>query len=899
MAARWLRTSVLTAAVFGAGSLVEHGMNGAWARPQEASSQSQWLMIVPTTHMDIDFTRRPDESMARYARFLRQAMMAVHEDPGLRYSVQLASVVPVFREAYPQLWSSLVPMVRDGRIEICSNWTNPHYSELGGETIVRQIAGTRWWLHDQLGVWTDVADNGELADVTPQLVQVLARSGVPNFHTYKIVQRSELRTGYEGAFWLVGLDGSRVLVNGDCYNHSVERPETRPWGWPEGRAGGEMALRRPAVGNVRLVTDGGPGWDDEMPPLRQLGAFVEGWNHEPAMAAQAIAMLATWRDYFAKVRQQVDEGLALPVRSGHTEHGELLYQRVWNLARDRALFESRMAQAEALAVMNDWLGLTTPPGPGMHPVPTQVDANAVDAAVEAAWRQLLEACTHNWALTDQETGLLRTRAAAARAAAEGMLSEQRAILAQVAAADEWVVINTLPCERRELVPLGATWRMVDVPAMGYVRIPAADAAADSDPTLIATSNSIENVRYRVTADAQRGLTSIFDKRCGRELLRPVDESGCVLAVRGSYNEAMGAERADYLLEGGAAREATPARKEQYRAWLAATDVTMQPDKVTTRRLGDGVELVIDGAAGDLPMRIVARLAADTEEAAGAGVDLTFESADIQAAEPEPSDPQLASLVRGGRMFFAVMELNVDEQVGQARASVPFGSVPVPLKMPAVGELPFSSATTHQDAVTWYGIYNEDWHQPLEAQFAARLAQPQWLTLWDAEGGVTWLQYAPYANMFRDLQHPSRFYKSLWRGQSGDATYRWRLLAHHGDWREARAPSWSSVWQTPLLVVRGAAVSRETANAQPRKRGWFALRQSNLVFSHLGRSFDGKDHVLRCHEAYDHPTRLDGLILDGWRRTNLVQEPTSDGPEIGPFEIVTLRRPHDAGSEDLR
>jgi hypothetical protein len=845
--------------------VAENRMHSAWA--QTADPQARLLMVIPTTHMDIDFVHPPDASMTLYAGYVRRAMTAVHEDPTLRYSVQLASAVAAFKEAQPRLWSSLAPMVADGRIEICANWTNPHYSELAGETIVRQIAWSKWWLHEHLGIWTQVADNGELADVTPQLAQVLARSHVPYFHTYKIVQLPDRRAGYEGTYWLVGLDGSRILVNGDCYNHSAQHPQQRPWDWPEGRAAGQAALRRPATGNVHLLTDGGPGWDDAMPPLQQLHDFVDGWNQDAETAALATTQLGTWHDYFKAVEREIDAGLRLPVRSGHTEHGELLYRWVWNLVRDRALFENRMIQAQTLAVMNHWLNTAAPSD----------DA----AAAEAAWTQILDTCTHNWANTDRQTRQLHAKAADARAAAERMLGEQAAACATLAGPDQWVVINTLPHARRDLVRLGETWRVIDAPPMGYCLVDGA-SAAPGPAELIAAEGCIENARYRITADARRGLTSVYDKHLRRELLRPVTDDGGVLRLRGSYNEAMGAERADYLLAGQAARDSEPAQRELFAAWLASTDVTARPHAVHTRLAGDAAELVIDAAADALPVRIVVRLGAGID-----AVDITMASESRPSPDLDLPDPRLAEMVADGLMFFATMELNIDVDAGGSRASVPFGSLPLPRRMPSVGKLAFSKATTDQQAVTWYGIYNEDWHLPLEKFFTARLVQPHWLTLWDGGAGVTWLQYAPYANMFRDADHPARFHKALWRADSGGGTYHWRLIGHHGDWRDVNAPRHGNNWQAPLLAVRGQAAADA---GLPSSRSLLKITPPNLVFSSLQRGYDGHDFVLRMHEAHDQPARLDDAALQHWTRTDLLQQPTTAGSDVHPFEIVTLRGP---------
>jgi hypothetical protein len=850
------------------------------ARPLPADDRPV-IVLVPTTHMDIDFTAAPAQSLERYAGYIDQAVTAMEQDPDLRYSIQIAWAADEFLQRYPGRREALGRLLARGQLEICSNWTNPHYSELSGESIIRQIAWTRYWIHRNFGVWATVADNGELADITPQLAQVLARSGVKYFHSYKTVSLPPPvgRMGHRGSMWLAGLDGSRILFNADCYNHSAEVWHIRPWDWPAGRKAGEHGIKVARTGSVGLFTDGGERWDDGMPPLGRLAAFVRGWNADEHSSARARYLLGTYTDFFTLVEQQARQGLALPLRSGHTEHGEILYRWIWELARDRAAFEIIMPQAEALAAWCDWLGL----------------GGADVEQTEQAWKLAMQSSTHNWGNKDRATRQLTASAASARRAAEQLRQHMLERLAVAAAADGrgFLVANTQPHRRRELVRTGDEYRVVDLPPMGYTTI-AADAPARPAAVRSTGAGAIENEFYRILATPADGLVSLFDRRRGRELLRPV-AGNSLLALRSSYNEAMGAQNI-YLGKGDQDQAASQLQREAYHAWLRTTDAVMIPRSVSSRVLGDAVELVIEGLISGGPARVVLRLAAGLDH-----VDVEFHGGAVPADAPAGTDPRLADVIQGGPMYFATIEFDLPDSA-EARTSVPFGSMPLPRQTPLQGRgADFSSALAEAGAATWVGVFNEGWHVPLEELFAARAVQPHWTFLEDQGAGVLWLQRAPFANMFRDRSRPTRFHKSLWKGSSEGGEYAWRLAGADGDWRRARAVRRAAEFNAPPLEIPlGPAGATAPASAS-----FLEVPQENLSFSALRRSFDGRGHILRLYEAHDQAAELrpgeDGPASRfTMTRITIDEQPlaaAAPADKVRPFEIVTLRL--DAAAEPAR
>lgn len=846
--------------------LVLHGASGG-AEPVR-------VFLVPTTHMDIDYTAPPETTMRQYVGFVRRALEACDRDPRQRFSVQLTSVAAAFWEqASLDERETFARLAREGRVELAANWTNPHYSELPEELFVRQVAGSAMWSYEHLGVWPTVADNGELADVTPQLAAVLTGAGVGRFHSYKTVRLPPPARGpgYTGTMWFVGLDGSRVLYNADNYNQSVEFAEQfrdRPWDWPAGRPSGERGLERCPTGSARLFTDGGPGWDDCLPEFTRLAAFVEGWSADPQCAAMGTYQLATYGEFFEDVERQVGAGLALPVRTGHTEHGELLYRWAWNRYRDLTLFHEAMVQAEALGAWCDWLGLG-----GLDPAET-----------DAAWRLAMDGCTHNWGNRDRETGQLVAKVAEARAAAERMRDRMLARLGHREAAGTGVgaaqlVANTLPHARRELIAVGDGYRAVDLPAMGYVIVPE-DTAGPPAADLVAGEGVIENAFYRVRATDADGLVEVYDKRRGRALLRPV-EGATVLSLRSTYQEALAA--ADpYVRPTGSADQAAARLMVGF---MRRLDGTFSPASVRTRLAGDAAELAIAGQLAGAPAEIVVRLASDLD-----WVEVSFSGGAMAPPDAMLSDERLRDVLGRGPMAFATLEFDVPNDA-DARTSVPFGSVRMPRSLPALGPADaerFSRATEQAGAEGWNGVYDESWHTPLGELYAARAVQPRWTCLWTAQGGVTWLQRAPFANLLRDREHPTRFHKSLWQGASEGGQYVWRLYGHEGDWRSAQAPRRAAELNAPVLALGGLALDEGT-------RSFLAIETPNLVCDALRRSFDGRGHILRLHEAHDTQAVVEwntAAPVGRATQVDLVERPIrgeQDGPvTVRPFGIVTLR-----------
>lgn len=804
------------------------------------------VFIVPTTHMDMDFTRPPSKSMALYDDFIMQAIKTLENDKSLRYSITIASAVEHFLKHHPQMQMRLAALVKNGQIEICANWSNPHWSELPDELIVREIAGTKWWIHDRFGVWLTVADNGELADPTPQLAQVLACCQVPFFHSAKIMQFNDKDyDGLAGVFRYLALDGTSVLWDSNFYNMSKSK-QNKLWDWSVDKEGIEKVFLDARIGSVALFTAGGGQWDDSLPNFAKLSEFVKAWNANDRCRGHGKLRFATYAEYFKAIAGQ-PAVKNVPLWTGQTEHGELLYRWGWDKCRDRAIFANVMKDAETLASLCEMYGLMTYPR----------------QKLDDLWLKMAYVSTHNWGNRDRRTKEYPTIAAKALKEARQILQRCTELIADACGGD--VEVNTLCFKRNGIGGLG--WKKRAGKSPSGTKTPAME---------------IENHFYRVKAKETVGLVSIYDRQNGRELFKCQD-NGSILTVRSSYEEGMGAERMTIPKKMLSREEGELSSKI-----LKMHDAEFVCEQI----VGDSNSLVLSGLIGTAKCQISVCLVDDRID-----ISLATKNKYVPPEVVMDVPRNFAELLADGPMFFASIEFDMPADA-YARVSVPFGSLTMPTSMPRIAK-GASFSTAAAGVQSWYAAFNERWHIPLQSIVGARAATPYWLDMYDAKSdfGITWAQYAPYANMFRDADKPNRFLKSLWRAVSDGGCYLWSFRTHKGPWRQAKPARFAEEINHPIILTMAKSPQDVVL---PAKAGLLEVEPENVIATCFKKAHDGRGYILRLCETADKSTLvtvktsgvLSGATLE---QTNMIENVTEERISgvplkvmVRPFEIKTLR-----------
>jgi len=844
------------------------------AGPELAAEE---IVVVPSTHMDIDFTRPPLQSLDLYDQCLAAFIEAAKTDPRARYNVEHVLAVKHFLDGHPEQRAALRQLLEEGKLEISAAWTNPHFADLSGELMVRQIACAKDFLRRELGYDSRLIKTGELADLTPQLAQVLAKCGVLSFQSWKTDPGGARVSRY------TGLDGSNVLLIHTPYTTLSDRRKPSP------RAI-QLSQKGTMVDGVGLLYYSGSAADDGVPSWTAFADEIERWNREEGATSGVSLRMGLQGEYVDRVLQAERSGrVTIPRRTGHTDHGVCLYLR-WGPTKyiDRSYVEERLPIAEKLCAFAELLGV--------HDYPAQ--------DIDRAWELILSVSTHNWGNTDRKTVVFPAWAREARKITDEITKRTMEKLGRQIAHFEVgtpiLVFNPLNWEGTDFVTVEVPrpgsdgsaivdaqgqkmlcqtiqrsdstatieFRAEAVPGLGYKTFYVVDGHSQvRGGDLSADSLDIENRYYRITAMSGRGIVSIYDKVHGREL---VPEGGEPFATLMGLIHPL-----EYpaLKPGGT----PPFDWEQLRQsprWQRLLKGMAWTSALLTRRLRVGRIRALRSGAERLHLDIPQR---------GAMVRVILHS----------ETPRIDLEVSGGEGKVACLfPLNFSDEAS-CRAQIPYGSM---VFWPAAftdEERPFSKAT--EGIPGWMQYYNEPWHRFITPNLypnGGKLSRAGWFEISEGDFSVTYAHQGTYAPLFKS---GATFYKLMQLGEG--RIHRFSFRSHAGDWRTARSARWGGEMTTPLLA---APVERGEGNL-PVEMNLLALEPDHVVVSTFKKSFDGRAYVLRCFETEDRDAMVTlspnpALKLLQAERAMMTEEPIHPVEErqgyyafpVKGFEIETIR-----------
>ncbi|GAA2313150.1 NEW3 domain-containing protein [Nonomuraea roseoviolacea subsp. roseoviolacea] len=612
------------------------------------------------------------------------ALVDAHLDLALRdpvYKFVLAEIdyLKPYFDTHPERRADLRLLMGRGQVELVGGTYNePNTNLTGAEVTIRNIVYGIGYQRDILGGQPATAWQLDAFGHDPQFPGYLAAAGLTGsawargpFHQWGPIQKN-FRAAKDDArvmqfpseFEWIAPSGLGVLT------HFMPHHYSAGW-WMDSSADlataentvYELYRKLKPVGATRNLLL--PVGTDYTPPNKWVTEIHRSWNTRYVWPR---FVCATPRDFLDAVRAELAATGRRP--SPQTRDMNPIYT-----GKDVSYIDTKQAQraGEVAAVDAEKLAtLAALEGLGTYP----------EAALDKVWRQLAYGAHHD-AITGSESDqvyldlLSGWREAYDLAAAVRDVSLE-ALVARVDTGGEGlavVVANTLSFDRSAPVavrlPAGLDGgRVLDdtgarVPSVvdrGTLRFLAEDVPATGwrtwrllpgppEPAWVPVPGvSVENGRYRVTADPQRGgcLSGVFDKKAGRELLRP----GCVgneLRVYEEYpaHPDFGEGPWHLVPKGpvvGAARGAALVRRESCplgeRLVITGTVDGIGYEQTVT--LWDGVDRVelatrvLDYGGADRLMRVSfpADLpgALPVSEVAGAVVGRGFALPDVDAAE---------------------------------------------------------------------------------------------------------------------------------------------------------------------------------------------------------------------------------------------------------------------------
>jgi alpha-mannosidase len=450
-------------------------------------------------HIDTAWLWPLRETRRKCARSFSTVLSLMDEDPEFRFAASQMVHYAWMREDYPDLFARIRERIAEGRWEVVGGmWVEADCNIASAESLVRQVLHGALFAEEVLGVSPTVGWLPDTFGFPATLPQILLQSGMSAFMTQKI-SWNQTTAFPHSSFWWEGIDGSRVLThmppvatyNGDVSAEEVLRSET--------------AFRDPGASSASLylfgLGDGGGGPSREMLQRAARMRDVEGLP---------LLEQGTSGGFFDAVAREDGERLA-------TWRGELYLERHRGVFTSQARIKHDNREAERLLREAETWSALRPGGLRDYYPSAQLD-EAWKLTLLHQFHDILPGTSIHWVYEDARRDHARVHAVAGHAI-DTALEAIAATVDTEAMQRPYAVFNAASASRRELVEIGSNLHEVEVPALGWAAVDAATPHPGAD-TVRATTTSMENALLRIEWGADGLLTSIHDKRSGREVLEP-------------------------------------------------------------------------------------------------------------------------------------------------------------------------------------------------------------------------------------------------------------------------------------------------------------------------------------------------------------------------------------------
>lgn len=471
------------------------------------------------THIDVAWLWRTRETRRKMSRSMATALALLDEYPDYRFMYNQCLLFDWLAEDHPDLMARIQDKAKAGQFEIeGALWLEPDVNLVSGESLVRQIVlGVRYheatfgirprllWLPDTFGYGASL----------PQLMKL---AGVETFVTHKLSWNDTNRMPFDSFFWQ-GIDGTKVpasFVTTQTYEYDgIETTYCANL-----RASHILGTWKRHAGKARQSElfmiyghgDGGGGPTREM--VETIRRFERGIPGAPKVKQGALG------SYFHRLAERMSrEPATFP-----TWVGELYFEchrgtltSVGKVKRDNRKAEIRLREIELLAVLAMRAGAVYP-----------------RSEIGQLWHIVLLNQFHDILPGSSVSGVYED--ADIDFAAFDALADDLEVRLVATLSPESLVLNAFHRPRGGLVigperpgaqmiqrADGTTeWLSPMVAVAGNSVGAALPSNVAADDALSARVDQIENNLLCVRFDKKGRITSLFDKRTGRELI-PVGE----------------------------------------------------------------------------------------------------------------------------------------------------------------------------------------------------------------------------------------------------------------------------------------------------------------------------------------------------------------------------------------
>lgn len=245
--------------------------------------------VVTHSHFDTEWRKLYGDYLTDELPNLKERIDLLHTQPAHLFSLDEECVMMPFLEKYPEYKDELLLRIKEGSTEIKGSIVSADLLMPLGEFIIRQLTIGEYIISEHLGerIKPKVYWNVDNYGINYQLPQILSKAGRPYFLLGEYNVHLGIKPPYEQPFsnseaynhpefWLIGIDGSKVLTHHSFYG-------TAPFG--------------PQISQDRILSHmtafNFDGWDC-IPPNKDLPKKLEDFNNPETAECKYANKLDEW-----------------------------------------------------------------------------------------------------------------------------------------------------------------------------------------------------------------------------------------------------------------------------------------------------------------------------------------------------------------------------------------------------------------------------------------------------------------------------------------------------------------------------------------------------------------------------------------------------------------------------
>jgi alpha-mannosidase len=482
------------------------------------------IIAAGHTHIDVAWLWRTRETRRKMARSMATALSLLDAYPDYRFMYNQCLLFDWLAEDYPELMDRIHDKAKSGAFEIeGAFWLEPDVNLASGESLVRQMVRGIRYHEETFGVRPRLLWLPDTFGYGASLPQLMKLSGVETFVTHKLSWNDTNRMPYDTFFWQ-GIDGSKVpasFVTTQTYEYDgIEttycanlRASHVLGTWKRHAGKADM----PELFMIYGHGDGGGGPTREM--VETVHRFERGIPGAPKVKQGALG------DYFHRLAARMQAAPA----DFPTWVGELYFEchrgtltSVGKVKRDNRRAETRLRELELLAVLAQRAGVAWP-----------------ESELDQLWRIVLLNQFHD-ILPGSSVGSVYDDADSDFAAFAALADDLEARLS-AALAGGAAILNASHRPRGGLVtgPERAGAQAIhradgSIEWLSPIATIAGNTVGAATPSEMADAldvgtDRIENSILAVRFDDKGRITSLIDKRSGRDLIPAGEAANRIVA----------------------------------------------------------------------------------------------------------------------------------------------------------------------------------------------------------------------------------------------------------------------------------------------------------------------------------------------------------------------------------